>query len=74
VEALDRRGLRVPAQILVEAHRPLAPLLSDLAAALGPLARLVGGPHAGEVVGLVDDPAGLDRLAGELGGRRADAG
>jgi hypothetical protein len=72
-EALDRRGLRVPAQILVDAHRPLAPLLGDIASALGPLARLVGGRPAGELAALVEDPAGLERLTGELEGARADA-
>ena len=72
-EDLTRRGLRVPAQILVEAHRPLAPLLSDVGAALGPLARIVGGPRAGAMAGLLEEPTGLDRLAEELGGPRADA-
>ena len=34
---LDRRGLAAPARLFADAHRPLAPLLSDLGVALGPL-------------------------------------
>lgn len=79
-DQLERRGLAVPARLLADAHRPLAPLLSDLGAAFGPLigtavGRLVDDPRA-----LLDDPHGLDGLVSELdrresqGGSRADSG
>lgn len=77
--ALDRRGLAVPARLLADAHRPLAPLLSDLSAAFGPLLAPVAGRHGADLAALLDDPRGLDGLAEELEprprrGPRADAG
>jgi hypothetical protein len=64
--ALVRRGLAAPARLLVDAHRPLAPLLSDVGAALGPLMAAVAGPAADDVRQLVDDAEGLDRLVESL--------
>ncbi len=60
---LRRHGLAVPARVLVDAHRPLAPLVSDLGAALGPLIRpLIGGrPDA-----VLADERLLDDLVDEL--------
>lgn len=62
---LRRRGLAVPARLLADAHRPLAPLLSDLGAAIGPLVGVVVGgvpQHA------LDDDRLLDDLVDELEG------
>lgn len=57
---LDDRGLAGPARLLADAHRPLAPLLSDLGTALGPLARALGlAPDTGELLG---DERALDRV------------
>jgi hypothetical protein len=75
--ALERRGLAVPGRLLVDAHRPLAPLLSDLSAAIGPLLSRAGRPGA-DIADLLDDPSGLDGLVEELEprprrGPRADA-
>ena len=58
---LDRRGLGEPTRLLLEAHRPLAPLLSDLGAAVAPFARLIGGngPAAAE---LLADERAMDRM------------
>ena len=75
-ETFDRRGLGEPARLLVDAHRPLAPLLNDLSAAFGPLAGLLAGRSLDDVRAVLDEPDGLDRLADELarppGGQRAE--
>jgi hypothetical protein len=76
--ALERRGLAVPGRLLVDAHRPLAPLLSDLAAAFGPLLAPAGGRTGSDVAELLGDPDGLDGLVEDLEprprrGPRADA-
>jgi hypothetical protein len=63
---LGRRGLAAPARLLVDAHLPLAPLLSDAAAALDPLLRLAGARNLHDVGALLEDPAGLERLIAEL--------
>lgn len=60
---LRRRGLDVPARLLADAHRPLAPLLADLGAAIGPLAGAVGGTR---FEAIVRDEMLLDRLVDEL--------
>jgi hypothetical protein len=72
-EALDRHGLGVPARLLADAHRPLTPLLSDLGAAIGPLAGAAIGRGANDPRELLDDPDGLDRLVEQLD-RRAHGG
>jgi hypothetical protein len=76
--ALERRGLDVPGRLLVDAHRPLAPLLSDLSAAFGPLIAPLAGRAGADLVSILDDPGGLDGLTEELDSRpprgpRADA-
>ena len=63
---LRERGLGEGTALLVDAHRPLGPLISDAAAALGPLARLVGGRWADDAARLAEDPDGLERLRDEL--------
>jgi hypothetical protein len=70
---LRRRGLGPPALLLLEAHRPLRPLLSSLALFLQPLSRPLFGTRADQVQHALDDDQGyealLDRLrAGEGGG------
>lgn len=73
-DEFDRRGLAAPAALLVDAHRPLAPLLADLSAALGPLVRSVLGHRADDLRALAEDADGLDRLTDALRNPRADAG
>ena len=76
-EELERRGLGVPARLLIEAHLPLAPLLSDAGAALGPLLGAVGGRQAGLLRELLDDGTAMERLVAELDDletRHADPG
>jgi hypothetical protein len=63
---LHERGLGDGAALLVDAHRPLAPLIADLGAALGPLARLVGSRRVTDAIRLAEDPDGLERLRDEL--------
>jgi hypothetical protein len=74
---LARRGLAAPARLLADAHRPLAPLLSDLGAALGPLTRAVAGDRAAPLARWLEDPDALDQLVDALdapGERRAEPG
>ena len=63
---LERHGLDAPARLLLEAHLPLAPLLSDAGAALGPLLRAVGGRPATALGQLLDDGNALERVLAEL--------
>ncbi len=59
---LARRGLGAPARLLADAHRPLAPLLSDLGAALSPLLGATVGRSGRDLGALLEDPDGLNRL------------
>ena len=59
---LRRRGLGPPALLLLEAHRPLRPLLSSLALFLQPLARTLLGSRADAVQQVLDDDQGYDAL------------
>ena len=68
-DAIRRRGLALPARVLLDAHRPMAPLAADASAALGPLIRAALPPSASaELMRLVadrdDDP--LTRLLSAL--------
>lgn len=74
---LEGRGLGAVARLLADAHRPLAPLLSDVGVALGGLLGAIGGPSAAELRELVEDEGALDRLVSRLdeaGERRAQPG
>jgi hypothetical protein len=76
-DELDRRGLAAPARLLADAHRPLAPLLADVGAALGPLTQAVAGERAASMVRWLEDPGALDQLVDALdasGERRAGPG
>jgi len=75
-EELVRRGLAAPARLLADAHRPMAPLLSDLGAALRPLLGATGMRRADELGALLQEPDPLDRLMAELdaaGGRHGES-
>ena len=61
--ALRRARLDAPARLLADAHRPIAPLLSDLGAAVGPLVGTAGFPGARRALA---DPRLLDALIAEL--------
>lgn len=68
---LRRRGLGAPALLLLQAHRPLRPLLSSLALFLQPLSRPLLGAHVDLLQQALDDDQGydalLDRLASDEG-------
>jgi hypothetical protein len=63
---LRRRGLDAPALLLLEAHRPLRPLLANLAVFLSPLARPLLGRGAETIQAALDDDAGYDELMRQL--------
>ncbi|MEA2650477.1 MAG: hypothetical protein QOI85_198 [Chloroflexota bacterium] len=63
---LGRRGLAAPARLLLDAHLPLAPLLSNAGAALTPLLRSVGGRRLEDVSRLLDRDNGMQLLIDEL--------
>jgi hypothetical protein len=65
-DAIGRRGLTAPARLLVDAHRPLDPLVSDLGAALGPMIGAVVGRGSDDLRDALTRPGGLDRLIEEL--------
>ena len=81
-QTLIRHGLASPARLLLDAHRPLEPLIADLGAAVGPLLAAAGGERRARVDGVMTDletPGAVDRLIEELdrhqpGSRSADAG
>jgi hypothetical protein len=63
---LRRRGLAAPAGLLLDAHRPLAPLIGTAATFLGPLVGSVAGRRSRDVVALLEREDGLDRLVAAL--------
>jgi hypothetical protein len=60
--ALARRGLAAPAVVLLDAHRPIRPLLAMGATFLMPIARPLIGRLAADMVRTLDDEAAYDRL------------
>ena len=64
--ALARRGLASPARLLLDAHRPLAPLLADAGAMLAPLVRLAGGRAMEDFARLVEEDDAITELMAEL--------
>jgi hypothetical protein len=66
-DELERRGVAAPAAILMDAHRPLLPLLQQGAIFLGPLlSPLLGARRFGMLRRAVHDPATYDRIAARL--------
>ena len=63
---LERRGLAVPALLMLQAHRPLRPLLSIGATFLLPIARPLLGPSAAATARTLDDDRAYDRLLDRL--------
>jgi hypothetical protein len=63
---LERRGLAAPALLLLEAHRPLRPLLSLGATFVLPVARPVLGLAATRAARTLDDERAYDRLLRRL--------
>lgn len=75
-EELRRRGLSLPARLLLDAHRPIAPLASDVGVAVGPIVGRLGG--IGRLLApIVDRPDGIERVIDaidELEARDAEPG
>ena len=72
-DELERRGIGAPAAILLDAHRPLLPLLGQGAIFLAPLLRpLLGRQSHGDLRRVLDDPTTYDRLVARLAGTRRD--
>jgi hypothetical protein len=64
---LERRGIGGPAAILLDAHRPLLPLIRQGSLFLGPLlGSLLGSRRYGILRQALDDPETYDRLAAAL--------
>lgn len=63
---LSRRGLAAPALLLLEAHRPLRPLLAAGATFLMPIARPLLGTAATSVARTLDDAEAYDALLARL--------
>ncbi len=64
---LERRGLAAPALLMLQAHRPLRPLLSIGATFLLPIARPLLGFTADAAARTLDDDLAFDRLLHRLG-------
>lgn len=68
---LAQRGLAAPAAILLDAHRPLLPILRLAGIFLAPFAGpLLGRWRLDRLVAAGADPAAYDRLAGRLATHR----
>jgi hypothetical protein len=63
---LERRGLAIPALLMLQAHRPLRPLLSLGASFLLPIARPLLGSAAADAARTLDDERAYDRLLRRL--------
>lgn len=68
VAELRRRGLAAPARLLLDAHRPLRPLLGHLATFLAPTLRPLLGGRTARLASIVEDDAAYDRLLAQLDG------
>jgi hypothetical protein len=63
---LRRRGLAAPARLLLEAHRPLRPLLDQAATFLTPTLGRVLGRRSDPVVAALSADEAYDRLLAAL--------
>lgn len=68
---LERRGLATPARFLLDAHRPLRPLLAQAGIFLSPISRPLLGRLSGDLQTTLDDQQLYDRLVERLGGEEA---
>lgn len=63
---LRRRGLNAPVRMLLDAHRPLRPLLGDALTFIGPTLRPILGRRVTDLERAVRDPAAYDLLIENL--------
>jgi len=72
-DELERRGVGAPAAILLDAHRPLLPLIRQGAIFLGPLLDQILGPRRLRILRqALDDPDAYDALTARLAADRPD--
>ena len=72
-DELERRGVGAPAAILLDAHRPLLPLIRQGAIFLGPLLGPLLGPRRHGILShAIHDPATYERLAARLAEKRPE--
>ena len=72
-DELELHGIGAPAAILLDAHRPLLPLLGQGAIFLAPLLRpLLGRRSRGDLRRILEDPETYDRLVARLARARRD--
>ena len=67
---LQRRGLAAPARLLLDAHRPLRPLLAHAGTFLRPVLGPLLGRRFEDFRATVDDPEEYDRLVERLAEER----
>lgn len=65
---IQRRGLAAPARLLLDAHRPLRPLLGHAATFLAPILSPLLGRRVDVLRASFDEPAAYDRLIDRLKG------
>ena len=65
-EALRRRGLAAPARLLLDAHRPLRPLLAETGVFLSPVLRPLLGRRYRAVQELLEHDTAYDQLIESL--------
>ena len=65
-ELLLDRGLAAPVRLLLDAHRPLRPLLGEASAALSPILRPLLGRRRDELQVLLDSDEAYDQLISRL--------
>lgn len=72
-DLIERRGIGAPAAILLDAHRPLLPLIRQGSIFLGPLLSSVLGARRVAVLSrLLGEPESYDRLTARLSVERPD--
>ena len=65
--ALQQRGLAAPARLLLEAHRPLRPLLAEAGAFLSPILQPLLGRRYGGLQEILEHDSAYDELIEFLG-------
>jgi hypothetical protein len=71
---IRRRGLAAPARLLLDAHRPLRPLLDEAATFLTPTLGRLLGTSAWRVRQTLGDDAGYERLIRQLDESEGESG
>jgi hypothetical protein len=70
---IERRGLTAPAALLIDAHRPIAPLVAAGSTLLAPLLAAIAPAAARDPMAVLEDADGLDDLLAALEAATADS-